>query len=55
MVEVIVACVIVGGVLILAARSLYGTFTGKDKGGGCGSCPYLHGPCSESRDGRTNR
>ena len=41
MMENVIVCVVVGGVLILAGRSFYRTLTGKSDGCGCGtkSCP----------------
>jgi len=50
--EVIIVCVIISGVLILAGRSLYRTFTGKNQGCGCGSgsgCTPFD-TCQESED-----
>jgi len=42
MVETIIVSVLVGGALVLAARSLYRTLSGKSDGCACGgaSCPF---------------
>jgi len=61
MVETIIVSVIVVGALVLAARSLYRTFSGKSDGCACGagSCPFAdacenversaHGPSGKRR------
>ena len=48
MVENIIVCVIVGGVLVLTGRAFYRTLAGKNDGCGCGSSCSGSATCQES-------
>jgi len=54
MTETIVVCVIVGGVLVFAGRSIYRTLAGKNDGGcacGTNACP-ASGHCKSAGAGK---
>lgn len=50
MIETIIVSVIVVGVAVLAGRSLYRTFTGKDDGCGCGGDCTRCGSCRDASE-----